>query len=158
MDRITIDLEYTFYFYTIVLTVFLLIAMVKLNRPLLYFITGLLLIGYVVISQLAIDTVKGYPVHKIKLDREVNLVYSYQKNKWVYIWVNHPDELEPRVYRIPATKKNKSEARKAKEAAKKGLVVKVVPSENESEDSDDESELTYRIVDPRDIIKKGPIK
>lgn len=147
-------MEYVYYAYTLVTVVLLIYMLTKLRNPALYLIAGALITGFVIISQMALDDTKGYPVHQKSIDNEPFLVYSYRSEDWIYVWVRHADDDEPRTYRIENTTQNKRSMSRAMTKLKKGVPIKVVKKTKKQQEYN-ESEYSFDEIIPKDIIPKS---
>lgn len=147
-------MEYVYYAYTLVTVVLLIYMLTKLRNPALYLIAGALITGFVIISQMALDDTKGYPVHQKSIDNEPFLVYSYRSGDWIYVWVRHSDDDEPRTYRIENTTQNKRSMSRAMSKLKKGVPIKVVKKTKKHQEYN-ESEYSFDEIIPKDLIPKS---
>ena len=147
-------MEYVYYAYTLITVVLLIYMLTKLKNPFLYLVVGALITGFVIISQMALDDTKGYPAHQKTIDNEPFLIYAYKSADWIYVWVRHAEDDEPRTYRIESTTENKKSIARAMGKIKKGIPVKVVKKTRKQREYND-SEYSFNEIIPRNLIPKS---
>lgn len=59
-----------------------------------------------VTTYITINSMLGYPTKDIKETKFMLIASAVQEPDWIYYWVIHKGEKEPRVYKFPYTKKN----------------------------------------------------
>lgn len=76
-----------------------------------------------VTTYITINSLLGYPTEDIKRTKFTLIASAVQEPVWVYYWVLHEKEDEPRVYKVPYTEGKHQQQQKMEEEQSEGLLI-----------------------------------
>jgi len=71
-------------------------------------------------TYITINSMLGYPTEDIKQKRFTLIASAVQEPLWIYYWVIHEGDTEPRVYKIPYTERNHGQQQETQQQQSKG--------------------------------------